>query len=104
MQDAEEIALLGVVVDLRPLALREHVLDVERMPAEPAREQADVERVRRVEMDPGEAGGVELSGRATAEPSRRPRCPAYECAGCEAGSASVLSGSSMTGISGIWQF
>ena len=34
VEDAEQVALVGVVVDLRPLALREHVLDVERMPAE----------------------------------------------------------------------
>jgi hypothetical protein len=34
VEDAEEVALVGVVVDLRPLALREDVLDVERMPAE----------------------------------------------------------------------
>ena len=34
MEDAEEVALVGVVVDLRALALGEDVLDVERMPAE----------------------------------------------------------------------
>ena len=34
VEDGEEVALVGVVVDLRPLALREHVLDVERVPAE----------------------------------------------------------------------
>jgi hypothetical protein len=34
MEDAEEIAVVDVVVDLRPLPLREDVLDVERMPAE----------------------------------------------------------------------
>src|SRR5207244_2065756 len=33
VQDAEEVALVGVVVDLRALALRHDVLDVERMPA-----------------------------------------------------------------------
>ena len=34
MQDTEEVAVVEVVVDLRSLALREDVLDVERMPAE----------------------------------------------------------------------
>ena len=34
VEDGEEVALVGVVVDLRPLALRHDVLDVERMPAE----------------------------------------------------------------------
>jgi len=63
MQNAEEIALVGVVVDLRALALGEDVLDVERMPAEPAGEHAGVERVGRVEMNPGETGRAELSGR-----------------------------------------
>src|SRR5215211_1882588 len=61
VEDDEEVALLRVVVDLRALALREHVLDVERMPAEPCREALDLVRVQRVEVDPGQAGGVELS-------------------------------------------
>ena len=34
VEDAEEVAVVLVVVDLRPLALRDDVLDVERMPAE----------------------------------------------------------------------
>jgi len=36
VQDAEEV--FGVLVDLRPLALRENVLEVKRMPAEALRE------------------------------------------------------------------
>ena len=36
VEDREEV--LGVLVDLRPLALREDVLEVERMPAEALRE------------------------------------------------------------------
>ena len=35
VEDAEEVTVLGVVVDLRPLALREDVFEVERMPSEP---------------------------------------------------------------------
>ena len=62
MENAEEIALVGVVVDLRALTLREDVLDVERMPAEALTERVDGLRVdRRVEVDPGEAVGAELS-------------------------------------------
>ena len=34
VEDAEEVAVVDVVVDLRTLALREDVLDVERVPAE----------------------------------------------------------------------
>src|SRR5438270_477553 len=63
VENAEEVALVGVVVDLRPLALREDVLDVERVPAEPVGELLRVAERRRVEVDPGEAGRAELSGR-----------------------------------------
>ena len=34
VEDGEEVALVLVVVDLRPLALGDDVLDVQRMPAE----------------------------------------------------------------------
>ena len=61
VEDDEEVALVGVVVDLRALALREHVLDVERVPAEALRERARPRACRRVEVDPGQAGGAELS-------------------------------------------
>jgi hypothetical protein len=71
VEDREEVALVDVVVDLRALASREHVLDVERMPAEAAREQSSAERVGLVEMDPGEAGGAELSGRPRLRDDRR---------------------------------
>ncbi len=46
VEDGEEIALVGVVVDLRALALGEDVLDVERMPAEAVRELLDRVEVR----------------------------------------------------------
>ncbi len=63
MKDGKEVgARLGVrvLVDLRPLAPREDVLDVERVPAEAGREAADLLVRRSVEVDPGEAVGVEL--------------------------------------------
>ena len=59
VEDDEEV--LGVVVDLRALSLREHVLEVERMPAEPLRELRSLVGHGRVEVDPGETGCVELS-------------------------------------------
>src|SRR5262249_30661898 len=61
VENAEEVALVGVVVDLGPLALRHDVLDVEGMPAEAVRQLLRMRQRRRVEMDPGEAGGAELS-------------------------------------------
>jgi len=58
VEDREQV--LRVVVDLRPLALREDVLEVERMPAEALSEQLRVGRVQRLEVNPGEAAGCEL--------------------------------------------
>ena len=46
VEHAEQVALLGVVVDLRALPLRHDVLDIEGMPAEAAREHASEECVR----------------------------------------------------------
>ena len=60
MEDAEQVA--RVVVDLRALALGEHVLDVEGMPAEALRERGCLLRVGSVEMDPGQPVVRELSG------------------------------------------
>ena len=59
MEDDEQV--VGVLVDLRPLALREDVLDVERMPAEALCELGRGVLVGSVEVDPGEAVGGELS-------------------------------------------
>jgi hypothetical protein len=59
VEDAEDV--VGVLVDLRPLALRVDVLDVERMPAEPLRELGGDLLVGTVEVDPDEAVGGELS-------------------------------------------
>jgi hypothetical protein len=59
VQDAEEVTVVDVIVDLRALALGEDVLDVERVPAE-ARPQV-VHRLRvdrRIEVNPGEAVGA----------------------------------------------
>ena len=95
----EEVAVVGVVIDLGALALREDVLHVERMPAEALRENACVERVGRGEMDPGEVGGVELS-RLARDDSRDVAESA--CAGCGAGSARVLRGSSNVVATGIF--
>jgi hypothetical protein len=53
--------VLGVLVDLGPLALREHVLEVEWMPAEARLKVGRLLGGRRRQMDPGEAGFVELS-------------------------------------------
>jgi hypothetical protein len=62
VQDGEEVAVVDVVVDLRPLALGEDVLDVQRVPAEAVGQLLGRLLRRGVEMDPGEAGGAELSG------------------------------------------
>jgi len=61
VEDREEVALVDVVVDLRPLAPREDVLDVERVPAEALGERLRLLERRRVEVDPGQPGGGELS-------------------------------------------
>src|SRR5205085_6886916 len=59
VEDREEV--VGVVVDLRPLAAREDVLTVERMPIEPLGELADDVAVDGLQVDPAEAAGAELS-------------------------------------------
>ena len=59
VEDAEQV--VGVLVDLRALALGEDVLDVEGMPAEALRELRRDLVVRSVEVDPGETVGGELS-------------------------------------------
>ncbi len=58
VEDAEEV--LGVLVDLRPLALREDVLEVERVPAEALGQGGRFLRAGIVEVDPGQAVRVEL--------------------------------------------
>src|SRR6185437_13324591 len=75
MEDAEQVPLVGVVVDLRALALRHHVLDVERMPAEAVRELLRALERRSVEVDPGQAGGGELSGAGRRSRHGRGRVP-----------------------------
>ena len=66
VEDDEEV--VGVLVDLRTLALREHVLDVQRVPLEPLGELFGRSRVRHGEVDPGETVRAELS-----EPRLGPR-------------------------------
>ena len=53
VEDGEEI--VRVLVDLRPLALREDVLEIELVPAEALGELGRLSEQRRVEMDPGQA-------------------------------------------------
>src|SRR6185312_10284632 len=60
MEDREEVALIRVLVDLGALALREHVLEVERVPAEPLLESCRFLHRRGIEVDPGQAVGGEL--------------------------------------------
>ena len=60
VKDGEEVALILVVVDLRPLALGHDVLDVERMPAEPLCEPLCRLDVRRDDVDPGQPASGEL--------------------------------------------
>jgi len=59
VEDAEQV--LRVFVDLRPLALREDVLDVERVPADLLGELGRNLRLRGVEVGPDEPVGGELS-------------------------------------------
>ena len=58
VEDAEQV--VRVLVDLRPLPAREHVLEVERVPAEALGEQRRLLERRRVEVDPGQVVSVEL--------------------------------------------
>ena len=66
VEDDEEV--VGVLVDLRPLALGEHVLDVQRVPLEALGKLLGAGSIRNREVDPGEAVGAELS-----EPGLGPR-------------------------------
>ena len=58
VEDDEEV--LRVLVDLRPLPLREDVLDVELVEAEALGEIRGLERPRLVDVDPGEPVSGEL--------------------------------------------
>ena len=60
VQHREEVALLGVLVDLGPLALREHVLEIERVPTESLLERRRLLGGRCIEMNPGQPVGREL--------------------------------------------
>ena len=60
VEDGEEVALVLVVVDLRALALRDDVLDVERVPAEALGELLRRLDVGRDDVDPGETASGEL--------------------------------------------
>ena len=102
MEDGEEVAVAAVVVagvdvDLRALAPREDVLDVERVPAEAAGEQLGLAGGRGEEVDPGEAVGLELSERGARLDDRSARRQ-RGANGCEAGWALVLRGSAVAGM------
>ena len=58
VEDGEEV--VGVFVDLRPLPLRENVLEVERVPAKTLGEQRRLLERRGVQVNPGQPMGVEL--------------------------------------------
>jgi hypothetical protein len=60
VQDDKQV--LRVLVDLGPLALREHVLEVERVPAEALGEVGGLDARGRVEVNPCQAVRAELSG------------------------------------------
>ena len=77
MEDAEEV--LRVLVDLRPLPLREHVLDVELVPAEALGELMRRGRVGPLEVDPGQACGGELERAALSAGAGRDRAGAVPC-------------------------
>ena len=66
VEDDEKV--VGVLVDLRALALGEHILDIERVPLEAPGKLLGAGSVRNREVDPGEAVGAELS-----EPGLGPR-------------------------------
>src|SRR4029077_1065768 len=64
VEDGEEVAALGFVrvdVDLRPLTPRKDILDVEGVPAEPAREQLRLLGRGAEEVDPPDPVALELS-------------------------------------------
>ena len=77
VEDAEEV--LRVLVDLRPLPLREHVLDVELVPAEALGELVRRGRVGPLEVDPGQAGSAELERAALSARAGRDRAGAVPC-------------------------
>src|SRR5439155_15050056 len=60
VQDDEEVAVVAVLVDLRALAPRQHVLEIERMPPEASLKQLGLLERGGVEMNPGQAVGGEL--------------------------------------------
>jgi hypothetical protein len=60
VENGEQVAVVLVVVDLRPLALRNDVLDIEWMPAKALGECQRGLDVRRNDVCPGEAASGEL--------------------------------------------
>ena len=73
VEDDEEV--LGVLVDLRPLALREDVLDVELVEAEALGELGRLGEVGCVDVNPGEAVSGELGDPRLARSTTSPAAP-----------------------------
>ena len=77
MEDGEEVAVFLVVVDLRPLTLGDDVLDVERVPAGPVRQQLGRIEIRRDDVDPRQPRRLRtqrpLRARATSSAAGRDR-------------------------------
>ena len=92
VQDDEQVVV--VLVDLRPLVAREHVLEVEGVEVEVLLEPGGLERRRALDVDPAQAGaldGLDLgAGARGAQPARRDRRRAGGAAWASEGSASVL--------------
>ena len=58
VEDDEQVVVVDV--DLRPLVAREHVLEVEGVEVEVLLEPGALERARALDVDPAQAGGVDL--------------------------------------------
>src|SRR6266508_1808581 len=86
VEDGEEVPVVDVVVDLRPLALREDVFDVEGMPAEALGEPLRLVFRRRVDVDPRQPARLEL-GRAPPRSGRRDGDVAWAARASDTGEA-----------------
>ena len=92
VEDAEEV--VRVLVDLRPLALREHVLEVERVPAEALGER------RRLLASSARRGGSR-SGRVRSSSARRGSGRAATSPACARGLGRLMRGRLGTGTEGV---
>ena len=92
VQDDEQVA--RVLVDLRALVAREHVLEVERVEVELLREPGALDRRRALDVDPAQAGALDRprprAGARAAQRERRARHRGGGAAWAWEGSASLL--------------